>query len=251
MWQRKQIPGYAEAENSERRDRSIAFIGLPERICGIACRPLTPFLLEYLRANGNPFICGGTISEAAILQFIWFVSADFKPEKENQDAFLASVEDLDLSNAPQEIEDYLERAFLDSSNGGPDSKQYYALAAYLVFSMAKEPYRWPMEKTMETSLAVLFQLIKCKERAEGVTVVNIRSDKVASDWLSETITIEAKTIKELERIANERAKEGYWPISEASPIPIVEKDENGRDTIDVTKCKGYSVCMKKGIQPNG
>jgi hypothetical protein len=52
-------------------------LGLPELIAGVQVEPLTPRRLEWLRAMGNPFVCGGDCPIAAIPDFLWYVTKDF------------------------------------------------------------------------------------------------------------------------------------------------------------------------------
>lgn len=188
------IQGFAEAIASERKDRATCLLGLPELIAGIQCAPLTPRRLEWLRAFNNPFVCGGASSVSSLLQFLWFVSLEFSfdagPEK--RDAFIESKLGLDVGEAVEGIGEYLDRAFLDAPHGKP-GKPYYAPAVGLYHSMnTSYPHgEWTLERTLDTPLAVIYQLIKVDDISKGCAVLNRRSDAVAVKWAEqlETFTI--------------------------------------------------------------
>lgn len=183
MWERNTIPGYAEAQDSERVDRSLAFLGISERIAGVECAALTPHRVEFLRAFSNPFIVGGVAKTGHILQFIWLVNPDFQVGKEHQQEFVEKCAALDLEQARKDIDQYLDRAFLDAPYGASEIP-YAAFAAHMIYSMAGEPFRWAKEQTLHTPLAIMYQLLKCDEKAHGRVVINRRSDKSSGDWLA-------------------------------------------------------------------
>lgn len=176
------IPGYDEALASERRDRALAFLGQKERIAGIECNMLTPRLMEWLRALENPYIIGGEVKPAMMLQFLWIVSTEF--QRGDKDEFIARVAVMDGNLIAEGIEAYIDRMFLDSPDGKP-SKPLFSYAAGLAHEMAREPYRWDVERTLETPLPIIFQLIKAKDKYEGGVVVNKKSDRIIGDWLDE------------------------------------------------------------------
>lgn len=183
MWERNTIPNFAEAEDSERVDRSIAFLRLDELIAGLKCAPLNLTRLEYLRAYSNPYVIGGDAGLNHLLQFLWFVSPDFKAGREAMEQFIYANRGLNVKEAQQGIDDYLDRAFLDAPHGGRANVSYYSPSAALVFEMAQEPYRWTIEQTMREPLPIIYQLIKCRDKNNGAVVVNRRSDGAAGDWL--------------------------------------------------------------------
>lgn len=248
MWQRDIIPGFAEAQDSERVDRSIAFIGLTELIAGVKCAPLTPFRVELLRAYGNPFIVGGIVSIESILQFLWMVNADFKLGSDYTDAFIEKHAGLDIESARNGIDEYLDRAYLDAPSGSTE-KPFFAPAAGMVVAMSDEPFRWTMERTLATPLAVLYQLIKCRDKSQLATVINRRSDKVASDWLDTMHVITETSIDLVKGRIDEMRKDGWEIASNISPN-CEHVEVGGIVTVNTNNVKSWSAAMRKGI-PHG
>lgn len=176
------IPGYNDAIAEERRDRAIAFLGIRETIAGVEVEQLTPRRLEWLRATDNAYVCGGEVGKATILQFLWFVSPEFTTEQTKRDDFIASHSKLNFKLADKAIDAYLERTFLDAPRGKVTTP-YVSIAADLAHAMSDVPFHWPVETTLTTALPIIYQLLKSKDRAAGLVVINRKSDKVAGDWL--------------------------------------------------------------------
>ena len=176
------IPGYIDAVRSECRDRALSFIHAPEMLAGQCVDLMTPIHLEYLRAAENPFICSGVESVEAAVQFVWIVSKEFNTEKDSVKQFAKKLLDYNYDDLVKDIDDYLERTFLDAPIGKP-SEPFYSMSASLVFSMSDKPFNWSMFQTMNTPLRTIYQLLKVKSESNGAIVLNKRSGKVKSDWL--------------------------------------------------------------------
>lgn len=183
-WESDIIPGHAEAVASEQKDRSLAFLELPEDIAGVICEPLTPLRLEWLEAGQNPFICGGYITTAVVMQFLWIVNAGFNTLRLCRDDFMEAHLSVNYSQAVKDIESYLDRAFLDSPQGS-DSTRYYASSADLIFAMQRDPFRWSYSRVMNSPLRVIYQLLKADARSREIVVINRRSQKIECDWLAD------------------------------------------------------------------
>ena len=142
--------------------------------------------MEWLATFGSPFVCGGEISTASILQFLWIVSDAFQPmDDAARDTFIECLlTTIDFNEALDGINQYIERTFLDAGEGTP-SIPFYSQSAALIFEMSEKPYRWSIEKVMKTPLRILYQLIKAKDRNNGIVVVNSRSHAVRGKWLKE------------------------------------------------------------------
>jgi len=212
------ILGFDDAIASERRDRSKALLGLPELIGVIVCMPLTLRRFEWLRAYDSPFVCGGKITDAAVLQFLWFVSPlfPFDAVQEGRDAFIETNATLDVVAALEGIDAFLDAAFLDAPTGST-CKPYYSPTAGLYHSL-NESYpsgEWTLERVLDSPLNVIYQLIKAADRSRGCVVVNRRSDEIASKWgdALETITKPEKTVV---REINRKRKQGYLLVSQPS-----------------------------------
>jgi len=182
---REIVQGYNAAAATERKDRAIPLLGIGELIAGVPCAPLTPRRLEWMRAYDSPFICGGEVTPAAMLQFLWFVSPNFSTDKKSKDAFIATNLTLNAEELRDGIESYLDRAFLDARDGKP-GKSYVSqwVGFYRGLSSAYGD-EWTFEKVGDTPLALIFQLLKENDRYQGETVTNRRSDAVTQRWLDE------------------------------------------------------------------
>jgi hypothetical protein len=189
---------YEAALASELDDRAFVFIGVPERICGIECEPLTPRRVEWLRLAKSPFIIGGKVGAVEVAQFLWIVSKSFVPNREKRDDFLQSNLALDVAKARQEIDEYIDRAYLNSPEGKPVCPKVSPCATY-AHAMAGDPYRMPWREVMDTPIAVIHQLMAAHDMSEGRTVINKRSDKFFGDFAD-------KLQKEADKAAKRKRK---------------------------------------------
>lgn len=230
------IPGYDEALASERKDRAFVFIGLKEKICGLDCEYLTPRRLEWLRAFDNPFAVGGdSVPNTAILQFLWVVNPNFTTDKEKRNQFIEGCAGLKIADAPKEIDEYLDRAFLDAPTGKP-AVPYVSVAASLVYSMSRDPFHWTMERTLDTPIQIIYQLLKADDYHNGRTVHNARSSKIEADWQRGLNVVQHKTGRGLEKAVDKRRKEGWMTVS--NPMPTLK---NGKQV-------GWEIVMARRQQ---
>jgi hypothetical protein len=177
---------YLEAVETELADRSIAFLGLPDKICGIPCFQLNAEKYETLRLDRSPFILGGTIDYLDVAKFLWIVSKCFSHDGKEKNAFFEAIYHLDLDECIADINEYMDRAFLDCPQSGKKDRPLASLSANIYYQMSGEPYRWTLEQTMKAPLAMIFQLIKVKHIAEkGTGLINRRSDKIRGDYYAE------------------------------------------------------------------
>lgn len=182
---------YEAALNSELEDRAFVFLGLQETICGVLCAPLTPRKVEWLRLAKSPFIIGGKVGPIEIAQFLWIVSASFVPSKAKRDEFIPSILSLDVTKARAEIEEYLERAYLNSIGNGKQRPCISPCASY-AFALAGEPYRMPWREVLDTPLGVIFQLLGAVDMSQGRAMINKRSDRVNNDYAAAMTAWNAK-----------------------------------------------------------
>lgn len=177
-------PEYEDAVHSELRDRVNALAGKPETIAGIAAKLLTPRLWDILAANHSPFVIGGKITSAAILQFLWITSVGFEEDKPGQDWIEQTALTINYFEASAQIDGYLERTFMDSNDGKP-SVPYYPLSVALIHQMACKPYRWTKAQTYDTSFREIFLLLRPVQQSLGVPLINKRSDAIMQEAVEE------------------------------------------------------------------
>lgn len=180
------IPGFDEATAKEREARNSVYLGLPQKLCGFSVRDITPRILCFLTQAKSPFVYGGAFDPAdatPFVQFISFVAITDAPEKTFEEIGAAALlADLDAWCA--EIDEFVALTFLDAPTGGKSDDAPIASAiAWLEYRMAGEPFRWDSERTLDTALRRLYQLIRCWQKEQGDVVVNALSGKCESDWL--------------------------------------------------------------------
>lgn len=204
------IPGLDEAIAEERRDRALAFIGQTEIICGVPVKQMTPIHWEWFRATNNPFVIGGEVTPEIAVHSLWLLAEAFESTKEASDLFAVSHAYLLKDAVPfllrKELDEYFDRMFLDAPYG-KDGLPYYSCAAGLGHAMAQEPYRWDTDRTMKSSLPVIFQFLKARDKAAGEVVINRKSHAIRGAWLdSQNAALEALRKKEARRAKRQRTQ---------------------------------------------
>lgn len=214
-----QIPGYDSALAGERKDRAKAFLSIGDEINGIRVEDFTPLRWEWLRAFDNAFVCGGTVDEGAIWQFVFCVHRDFTFEemRAKLPAFISEHAPWDFDLCRVDIGEYLDRAFLDAPGGVP-RKPIVSVAASLGYQMSGEPFRWDVGRTLREPIAKAYQLIKARNWMRGEIVTNSRSDKVVSDWQGGLIVLTKPTREELLSELDSMARDGFVAV-EPAPQP--------------------------------
>lgn len=191
---RVKIPGLSEAYERERRLREEVYLGLPHFVCGIPLRQITPRIFALLLHIRTPFIGGGEVTDAAIGQFLWACHRDFTPPRKRwlrnpnaaRDKFMASLAEKDFDDLEDGIDAFLDATFLDSPQGGRnDDTPYVCGVAWMEYRMALDPFRWDSERTLDTPLRRIYQLVRCHDSAHGVPLFNRFSDDVKQDWMKD------------------------------------------------------------------
>jgi hypothetical protein len=162
-----EIPGLAEevAKEAKRVEylREIAFLDIPLEMCGIEVEQFKPRHWQRLSIAGNPFVCGGTISAEAILQFFWVISPRFSTDPREAQKFAEETAAIlpESDKCAEEIQRYLDDSFMDRRasavshstplpNCGPTSSVIHDMA----------PHGRPMSEVLGTPFGALFQLIR-------------------------------------------------------------------------------------------
>lgn len=190
---------FLAALDCERRLREEAYLDLPHNICGIPCRQITPRLLAVLFRIRTPYLTGEEVTPEATLQFLWAVDRNnpmraekrkpFQRSKRHQFLdFIARGFDFDL--AELEIDQFLNETFLDAPDGKP-SRPYVCSIAWLEYSMSAKPFLWDRERTLETPIRVIYQLLRCRAIDNGISLTNRISDRLVQEALEEINSPEA------------------------------------------------------------
>lgn len=195
-----EIPGYAEALASERRERNAAFVsGLHETICGVDVRPLTPRITLELDAAGSPFFSGGLPTEADVFAFFWHLSPArvSRPPSwwvfgrkrwvnREKDKLARKLVTLDYVETVLAIKEFIEESCGDgpSNSGGGSEPAFAAPASALVDYFAHE-YGWSEDAILDTPLKRLCQYWRRSVRRmdSKTQFINVLSDRVRSRFL--------------------------------------------------------------------
>ena len=180
-----QIPGLSEAIAQERFDRSVAFLGFPETVCGVECRPLT--LLDVLRLDcaGSPFVCGGNVGPLDVGAFfklqcthrsrlgVWWMLNRLGRRTNTKDATAAIVA-------------FIEESFSDAPPSSGEAGPAYWTAAHQYLHVFGEAYGWPMADVLHQPLKMLLPQLNVIRAAhnQSAPLFNPRSDKVRGMWLA-------------------------------------------------------------------
>lgn len=184
------IPGLREAVDQERFDRSVAFLGLPEKVCGVDCRPLTMLDVVRLDCIGNPFACGGQVLPVHIGAFIK-LQCTAKSSVAKWFILQRMAKRYTLERASAEIQSFIVDSFADAppSTGGRDDVVYWTSAHSLIDALGQR-YGWTIKETLETPLKVLLPLLNVarKQNDPSTPLFNPRSDKIRGEWLAASNT---------------------------------------------------------------
>jgi hypothetical protein len=181
------IPGYREALEQEELQRNVAFLDVPELICGIEVSPFTLNHLCRLQCISSPFVCGGVMSPADVALFLWAVSPEYHPKARlRRWLFIRRARGLNYADTVKAIEQYLADAFADRTGGGsrgfspPNWSGYASICA----SLAAE-YGWSVSQIMAMPVKQVWQFLRIVERRTNpkATFSNRRSEAVRRDWL--------------------------------------------------------------------
>lgn len=180
-----EIPGYAEAVNSEQVARELAFLPAPLPICGVPIRHMNARHFILLRGCRNRFLTGGRPQPGDLVGFLWFLSPEYRIEPGYREAFAVErvnmLNEMDLARA---IYDYLRAVWQDApAGGGETGKQYTAPVAWLVDVLAHE-YGWAEEAVLEMPLSRAFQYLRVIEMRSNPRKPQFNaSDRLVSEHL--------------------------------------------------------------------
>jgi hypothetical protein len=198
-----QVEGYADAVERQDLLRDMAFLGVPETLCGIAVAPMTFRHLLWLQTIRSPFIGLSSLEEkTAHLD----VAAFFKtlaplarpsfmmPKSPELAAFMKSVGKIKLPNALKGVREFVADTFMDAPGGGEggNAASYFSVGAAAVHRLCSKyggidpnPMNYP--SAVDMPLKAAFQLFKCLKREENPKAIlfNGLSDKIKSRWIEQ------------------------------------------------------------------
>lgn len=180
-----QIPGLKEAIAQERFDRSAPFLGLPERVCGVDCRPLT--LLDVLRLDciGSPFLSGGEVDGMDVAAFLKLQAAQSNPLLRKWEIARQSRR-ISFEAAVNQITEFLSESFADAppNSNAVDGPRYWTFAHDYIHLFASA-YGWTTDHILSQPVKVLLPQLNVLRYMNDhkAPLFNPRSDKVRGQWL--------------------------------------------------------------------
>jgi hypothetical protein len=166
-----------------------AWLNLPESICGIEIKQITPKILLHLHGIDSPLFGIGEVRFDDVLAFLWICSPSFCYDAKVRDEFLKQAKKINPFDAVLEIQTFLEKTFIDADydtrqNG---KKSNATFIAYLCDNLARE-YSFSIEQTMQTPMRQIYQLLSViSERCaatNGEEYVKIRqSEKMINEFI--------------------------------------------------------------------
>ena len=187
---------YQHAQSVEQFHRNCIYLDIPETVCGESVRNITPRLLARLTAVKSPWIVGGDrFSIDAVFTFIWALHVDYvahprsrfiawlkSDKRRTAKQVLKSLYQRDLEECVSEIDSFVSLTYQDSLSDGEVEKPIAAGVAWLVYSFFEEPFNFDEDKTLDTPLRELYQLLRCRRKSKGGSVMN-PSDKLRGDFI--------------------------------------------------------------------
>ncbi len=172
-----EIPGYIQARDRADRIedywRDFAFLGIDEtlRIAGghkLEVRPLTLRMFIQLCAVRSPFLVGGKVKPAHVLQVLWRISTDYsQTNHETRKIFVIAISGLPFIATIRAIDRYLDRQLRDRppTNAVKSSKKMDTSYAAMVIHILASEYGWGADAILDLPMPCIFQYIRRIDRS--------------------------------------------------------------------------------------
>lgn len=187
------IPGFDQASAQEQWERNSAHLRLPDEVCGVWIRQMTPLDVCKLHVAKSPFMVGGVIGYEHIAQFL-FILHDasrlqsrgwFKGPRFTMNDALEKATDFSIEDGNRQISEYLEVTYRDQPTGAREMRDapIAPSVAWLLHRMSCQPFCWSDEKTYHEPLRLIYQRIRCWQDENGTPVANRLSQKFSDAWV--------------------------------------------------------------------
>lgn len=181
--------GYDEALAQEQYARNVAYLGLPEYVCGEPLNNVTPWLLDKLTVANSPFIVGGKVTWEKVAEFLWALHVDWrKPAwyrfgmRRSKKRLALKCAGMNLEYAMEEIQRFLTLTDMDAPRGGKAERPIASNTAWLVYRFRNEPWRMTQEQTLHTPLRLLYQELRCWTREHTEETITNPSNVKIQEW---------------------------------------------------------------------
>lgn len=148
----------------------------------------------------TPFIGGGEVTPAGIGAFLWACHRYYELPKKNwlgrivnkkRDKFLLALADLDFGEIEYKIDEFLDETFFDAPQGGGKGETPYVCGiAWMEYRMACDPFRWSSDRTLDTPLRRIYQLLRCDDIRHGAVLFNRYSDGVKDEFMRDLAALD-------------------------------------------------------------
>ena len=196
-------PRYQQAVRQERIVWDTAFLPVTEDICGIEVLPMTPIHHMSLRVANSPFVCGGEIGPAAVLNFLWCISPKYNTSRLWRVLFFRSLR-LRWNRTRETLDDiilgiygYMDEVWQDCPpkplNGKGSVKDHYSLAVEYCHKLC--PKYGTVNDVLNMPYKQIFQLLKPMMHQEWGVPLFAPSDSVRASLRAESNSKLAKDKK--------------------------------------------------------
>lgn len=186
-------PKIAEARDRDRREMQSSLVSIPVLVGKDWLEPLTLRRLMYLEAINHPMLTGASCPRAGVIDFLWVMSARFKP---GDDPGLAKFRRRFWFRKidGEKLREYLAGEFPNEpdANGRPPAP---AWVAQLVDMIASE-YGWSEADILDAPIKRLMQYTEALVARKGdkqPTPKSPRADRIKSEYLREVADLTKST----------------------------------------------------------
>lgn len=173
---------YAAAIEEERQNRDFAFLGIPHDLCGIEVVDMTLRQLLVRMNIGCPIINGEAPGPEDIASFLWHLSPHFAAagHGEARADFVRKLAAIPYDEMRDAIAGYLDYTFLDAPGGSAGNRIARTSIAATLIDIMGDSYGWTDEKTLDTALVRIYQLIReiLQRKNPKALLSNRKSDRV-------------------------------------------------------------------------
>lgn len=172
----------------DKEARTCALLGVAEDCADQPTNPLTARKMLLLEYAGNAFMCGGEVTPADVIQFLWVISPEYSANLKEATEFARKIGKIQFAPAAESIKRWLELQLLDIPAGRPTGKISGRVWLAQYVDLFAHQYGWSDDQILDTPILRLGQYkneILARLNGEGDEPSSAREDRLKADWLKE------------------------------------------------------------------
>jgi hypothetical protein len=150
--------GVAEALEQAKCWQAESWLNINEEICGVEVTQMTLKQFFLLEGADTPLFKGGKITAEDLAVFLWILSPEWKPCQKARNEFCKKVRTVNIVDACNAAEKYLEATFAEADTGGEEKKKKYANFISYIVDMFGREYGWTIGEIMKLPMRQIYQL---------------------------------------------------------------------------------------------